>query len=472
MSDQLYDVTVIGGGPGGYVAAIRAAQLGLKTALVESTFMGGICLNIGCIPSKALLRNAEIAELLQRGKEFGFKFDNLELDYSVAQKRSRQVSERLVKGVQFLMKKNKIDVFEGRGVLQSPTQVAVTPTEAGKAVGGQKFEGVLNTKNIIIATGARSRNLPGLEIDKDRLITYWEALMLTQAPKSLVIIGAGAIGLEFAYVFHSYGAQVTIVEMLPHLAPLEDEEISAELEKAYQKAGINFLLNTKVDQVEKTANGVSVILSPGGTKNLTADKVLVSIGVQPNSDNLGLEAVGIKTERGYISIDGSMRTNVPGVYAIGDVTGKLMLAHVGSAMGIVAAETIAGRPTVELDYDFMPRCTYCHPQIASMGLTEKKAREQGYDIKIGKFPFQANGKALGLGDYAGFVKVIVDAKFGEILGAHFIGPEVTELLPEWVLARSAELTIEEVARSIHAHPTLSETLMEAAHAAMGAAIHI
>ncbi len=469
MSEEIYDVIVIGGGPGGYVAAIRAAQLGLKTALVESTFMGGICLNVGCIPTKSLLRNAEVVELLRRGKEFGFKFDNLELDYSVAHKRSRQVSTRLVKGIQFLMKKNKIDVFEGRGVLQSPTRVAVTPT-SGKAVGGQQYDGVLEAKNIIIAAGARPRNLPGLEIDGSHIITYWEALMdLTTPPQSLVIIGAGAIGLEFAQVFHAYGSQVTIVEMLPHLAPLEDEEISLELEKAYIKAGINFMLNTKVDKVEKTAEGVRVT---AGDQSLAADKVLVSIGVQPNSDNLGLEQVGVATERGFISVDATMRTNVPGIYAIGDVTGKLMLAHVASAMGLVAAETIAGHQTVELEYAYMPRCTFSRPQVASMGLTENKAREQGYDVKIGKFPFQANGKALGLGDYTGFVKVVVDSKYGEILGAHLIGPEVTELLPEWVLARSAELTIEEIARAVHAHPTLSETLMEAAHAAMGQAIHM
>lgn len=463
MSDQTYDVVVIGGGPGGYVAAIRAAQLGLKTALVESTFLGGICLNVGCIPTKALLRNAEIVSLLQRGKEFGFTFDNLKLDYSVAHKRSRQVSERLVKGIQFLMKKNKIDVFEGRGVLTSPTQVQVTPTRAGQ------FDGMLNAKNIIIATGARPRNLPGLEIDHDRIITYWEALLdIATPPRSLVIVGAGAIGLEFAYIFHAYGVRVTILEMLPHLAPLEDEEISAELEKQYKKAGINFIVGARVERVEKTAEGVVVV---AGDHQLSADKVLVSIGVQPNSDNLGLEAVGVATERGFISIDAAMRTNVPGIYAIGDVTGKLMLAHVASAMGLVAAETLAGHTTVELDYAYMPRCIYSHPQIASMGLTEQKAREQGRDIKIGKFPFQANGKALGLGDYAGFVKVIIDARYGEILGAHMIGPEVTELLPEWVLARSTELTIEEVARSVHAHPTLSETLMEAAHAAVGQAIH-
>jgi dihydrolipoamide dehydrogenase len=468
MSNPAYDVTVIGGGPGGYVAAIRAAQLGLKVALVESTFLGGVCLNVGCIPTKALLRNAELAGLLRRGQEFGFSFDNLRLDYSVAHKRSRQVSGRLVKGVQFLMKKNKIDVFEGRGMLKSADQVAVTPAEAGKAVGGQKFEGVLDTKAIIIATGARPRNLPGLEIDKDKLITYWEALELSQPPKSLVILGAGAIGLEFAYVFHAYGTQVTLVEMLPHLAPLEDEELSFELERAYKKAGITFMLNTKVERVEKTADGVQVM---AGEQLIQAEKVLVSIGVQPNSDDLGLEALGIATERGYVQVDGCMRTNVPGVYAIGDVTGKLMLAHVASAMGVVAAEASAGRETAELDYRFMPRCTYCHPQIASMGLSEKQARQAGYNVAVGKFPFQANGKALGLGDYAGFVKVVVDTKYGEILGAHMIGPEVTELLPEWVLARSAELSIEDLARSVHAHPTLSEALVEAAHAALGQAIH-
>ncbi len=465
---ETYDVIVIGGGPGGYVAAIRAAQLGLKVALVESTFLGGVCLNVGCIPTKSLLRNAEIAHLLQRGSEFGFRFEHLHLDYGAAHKRSRQVSERLVKGIQFLMKKNRVDVFEGRGELRSPTQVAVTPTDAGKSVGGQKWEGVLNARNIILATGARSRALPGLEIDGDRIITYREALSLTTPPASLIIIGAGAIGLEFAYIFHAYGTQVTLVEMMPHLAPLEDEDISAELEKAYKKAGIRFLVNTRVERVDKTAEGVQVW---AGDQVLTADQVLVSIGVQPNSDGLGLEALGVATERGYISIDRTMRTNLPGLYAIGDVTGQLMLAHVASAMGLVAAETIAGQPTAALEYDFMPRCTYCHPQIGALGLTEKKAREQGLDIRVGRFPFQANGKALGLGDYAGFVKVIAEAHSGQILGVHLIGPDVTELLPEWVLARTANLTIHAIAHSVHAHPTLSETLMEAAHAVLGQAIH-
>jgi dihydrolipoamide dehydrogenase len=469
MSETTYDVLVIGGGPGGYVAAIRATQLGLKTALVEREHLGGVCLNWGCIPSKALLRNAEIAELLQRGKDFGFSFDNLKLDYEAAYKRSRRVSDGRVKGVQFLMKKNKIDVYQGMAKLRSATQVDVTAIPDAPAVNGQKFDGTLTAKNIIIATGARARSIPGVEIDGEKVITYRKALDLRQAPKSLAVIGAGPIGMELGYVFRAYGSEVTIIEMLPNVVPLEDEEVSAEVAKAFTKLGFKLMTNARVELLTKTADGIEV---KAGGQTVKADMALVAIGFAPNSENIGLEAAGVKTERGAIVVDEHMRTNVPNIYAIGDVTAKLMLAHVGSAMGIVAAETIAGAETVELDYPFMPRCTYCQPQVASMGLTEKQAREQGYEIKIGKFPFLANGKAQGLGDYAGFVKVVADAKYGEVLGVHMVGPEVTELLPEWVLAHNQELTPHEIARSVHAHPTLSEVLMEAAEAASGQAIHI
>ena len=464
-----YDVTVIGGGPGGYVAAIRAAQLGLKTAIVEKEHLGGVCLNWGCIPSKALLRNAEIANLLTRGKEFGFSFENLQLDYTVAHKRSRDVSGRLVKGVQFLMKKNKIDVYQGAGKLRDATHIEITAVENAPSVSGTLFSGVIESKNIIIATGARARSIPGVEVDGKVIITYRQALEITQPPKSIVIIGAGPIGLEFGYVFRSYGTEVTIIEMLPNAAPLEDEEVSKELERQFKKLGVKLLTNTKVESLARVGDSVKVT---AGGQTFTADKALIAIGFAPNSENIGLEAAGVKTERGAIVVDSHYRTNVPNIYAIGDVNAKLMLAHVGSAMGIVAAETIAGVETVELDIEGMPRCYYCQPQVASMGITEKQAKERGLEYKVGRFNFQANGKALGLGENHGFVKIISDAKYGEILGVHLIGPEVTELLPEWVLARNYELTPHEVARSVHAHPTLSEAMMEAAEAVEGHSIHM
>lgn len=465
MSD--YDVIVIGAGPGGYVAAIRAAQLGMKTAVIEKEFLGGVCLNVGCIPSKSLLRNAELAHILrERTAEFGFSFDNLKLDYAVAVDRSRKVSKRLVQGVGFLMKKNKIDVHMGVARLTARDTVQVTDAE-GKT---QSF----TAKNIIVASGAHTAMIPGVQPDGEKVLTYWEAILQTRRPESVVIIGAGAIGVEFATIWNSYGTQVTLVEMLPRIVPLEDEEISAELAKSFQKRGIQILTGHKVQSVETTDQGVRVKVSDGGSeKMLEAEQALVAIGFKPNTQDLGLEAAGVElNERGFIKIDERMATNVPGIWAIGDVTGQLLLAHVASAMGIVAAENIAGVPTVKLDYRMMPRATYCQPQVASFGLTEAQAREEGYEVKIGRFPFQPNGKALGLGDYTGFVKIVTDAKYGEILGAHMIGPEVTELLPELTLAQSMELTIEEIARNVHAHPTLSEVIMEAAHAAAGHAIHI
>ncbi len=475
-----YDVVVIGGGPGGYVAAIRAAQLGQKVAVVEREFLGGVCLNIGCIPTKSLLRNAELANILTgESKDFGFSFENLSLDYGVAQKRSRQVSDRLVKGVGFLMRKNKIDVYQGTATLKSAKQIEVKATAEAPAVNGQKYDGLIEAKNIIIATGHHPRSLPGMAPDGKRIITYREALFLTTAPKRIVVVGAGAIGMEFAYVFRAYGAEVTVIEMLPHVLPLEDEETAAEVAKAFKKQGIKALVNTRTEAIEPAGEGVRVRVKDQGTsaeQTIEADMVLVAVGVAPNTEGIGLEAAGVQTDkRGFITVDEQLRTNVPGVYAIGDVTGKLLLAHVASAQGIVAAETIAGhetRPLKDADYAFMPRCTYCKPQVASMGYTEAQAREKGYELKIGKFPFVANGKALGLNEKEGFVKIIADAKYGEILGAHMVGPEVTELLPEMVLARTWELTTEEIARTVHAHPTLSEALMEAAHAVEGQAIHI
>jgi dihydrolipoamide dehydrogenase len=461
-----YDVIVLGAGPGGYVCAIRASQLGLKTAIVEKEWLGGVCLNVGCIPSKALLRNAEIAHILrERGKDFGFSFDNLQLDFSAAVKRSRQVSERLVKGVGFLMRKNKIDVHMGTGKLTGRDTISVTD-EDGKTT-------ELKGKNIVIAAGSSSTIPPDWEVDGERILTYIEAILQEKRPESVIIIGAGPIGVEFATIWHSYGTQVTIVEMLPHLVPLEDEEISVELEKNFKRRGINFLTGHKVEGLAGQDQGVQVKVSgKDGEKTLEAEQALIAIGFKPNTKGLGLEEAGVKlTERGFLEIDERMATNVPGIWAVGDITGKLLLAHVGSAQGIVCAENIAGAETVVLDYEMMPRATYCQPQVASFGITESQAKERGHDVKVGKFLFQPNGKALGLGEPAGFVKIITDSRYGEILGAHLIGPEVTELLPELTLAQMMELTPEQIARNIHAHPTLSEVIMEAAHAAEGQSIH-
>lgn len=461
-----YDVVVLGGGPAGYVAAIRAAQLGRKTAVVEKKDLGGVCLNVGCIPSKALLKNAEIAHLLQhRAKEFGFSFENLDFDYGVAFKRSRQVSQRLVKGVGFLMRKNEIDVFEGEGKLTGSKAVAVELNNGE--------EENLNAGAIIIATGARPQSIPGVEIDGSQIITYFEAITAETLPEKAIIVGGGPIGVEFAYIWANYGVDVTIVEMLPHLLPNEDPELSQVLEKAYKKANIKFHVDTRVDSVTRSEEKNIVKLQDG--EALEADQVMIAVGFKANVEDIGLEEAGIAlSEKGTIAIDDRMRTNVDDIYAIGDVVAPegMMLAHVGSAMGIVAAEDIAGRQTRTLDYRMLPRCTYAVPQVASFGYTEEQARAEGYEINIGRFPFQANGKALGLGEREGFVKIISDARYGEILGAHMVGPEVTELLPELTLAHFAELTAEEIARNVHAHPTLSEALMEAAHGVEGSPIHI
>jgi dihydrolipoamide dehydrogenase len=462
-----YDVLVVGAGPGGYVCAIRAAQLGMRTAIVDRRWLGGVCLNVGCIPSKALLRNAEIAHILRdRGKEFGFEIEGLKLDYGTAVARSRQVSDRLVRGVGFLMKKNNIDVHMGEARLAGPHSVSVT-----------KEDGTIEThqaKNIVVATGSSTAMIPGVQADGERVLTYLEAILQDRLPKSVVIIGAGPIGLEFATIWNSYGVDVTLVEMLPRIAPLEDEEVSKELAKAFTRRGIKIQVGTKVEGIEAAKTEVRVNVSGSdGSKTLAAEQALVAIGFKPNSRNIGLEEVGVKIDaRGNVEIDDRMATSVDGIWAIGDVTGKLMLAHVASAMGIVCAENIAGVETITLDYTMMPRAIYSQPQVASFGWTEAQAAEHGYEVKIGRFPFQANGKALGLGDYTGWVKLVTDARYGEILGAHLIGPEVTELLPELTLSQMMELTPAEIARNVHAHPTLSETLMEAAHAAEGHAIHI
>lgn len=463
-----YDVVVIGAGPGGYVAAIRAAQLGLKTAIVDRQYWGGVCLNVGCIPTKSLLRNAELAHLLPaRAKEFGCDCENLSWDYGAAFRRSRQVSERLVKGVKLLLGKNGIESFEGSAYLNSPRRVRVKLNSGG--------EETLDTSNIIIAAGARPASPPGMETDGEKIISYREAIMSPEAPKSCLIIGGGPIGMEFAYLWSAYGTEVTIVEMLGHLLPTEDPEASAVVERAYKKMKIAFHIESQVDAVEKTPNGVRVtIQTPKGEAAIEAEQALVAAGFKPNVEGIGLEKLGISlTEKGkFIEINDRMQTNIDGIYAIGDVTGKLMLAHTGSAMGIVAAEAIAGQDPVPIDYRMIPRCVYCHPQVAGFGYSEEEAREEGLNIKVGKFPFLANGKALGLGERDGFVKIVAEEETGKILGASLVGPEVTELLPELTLAQMNDLTIEDIARNIHGHPTLSEAIQEAAHESYGNAIHL
>ena len=479
--EQTYDVTIIGAGPGGYVAAIRAAQLGLKVALVEKEHLGGVCLNWGCVPTKALLRNAEVVSLLRRGKEFGFTVTGFEADYGAAVARSRKVSGRLVKGVGMLMRKNGVEVVEGCAALKSPDTVEVTlnPSASLRLRSGQALRTgaggtrTLQTRNVIVATGGRARTIPGITPDGERVLTSREAIVLRELPASVIIVGAGPIGMEFAHIWRTYGAEVAVVEMLPRALPLEDEEVSAEVERAFKRRKVHLLTSTRVQGVETTDDGVRVsVADEKGEKVLEAERVLIAIGVRPNSENLGLEEIGVRVERGTIVVDEYLRTDVPGVYAIGDVTGKLPLAHVASAQGIVAVETIAGVETRPLDYDAMPRCTYCQPQVASFGLTAAQAVERGYEVKVGKFPFRPSGKALALGDRDGFVKIVADETSGEILGAQLVGPEVTELLPELVLARNCELTPDEIARSVHAHPTLSEVLMEAAHGVFGKAIHL
>jgi dihydrolipoamide dehydrogenase len=460
-----YDVVIIGGGPGGYVAAIRARQLGLKTALVEREHLGGICLNWGCIPTKALLHNAEVIRLLGQGKTYGFSFDkdSLKVDYAPAQKRSRQVSDRLVKGVQFLMKKNEVDVFETTGSLKSATEVTLSTGDT------------LSAQHIILATGARARSIPGIEFDGDRIINYHHALELTEVPQSIAIIGAGAIGVEFTTLWRTYGAEVTLIEMLPAVLPLEDADVSQQMAKALNKRGIKVHTNTKVEKVDvkKDGSGLTLTVSSNGqTQIIPAEKALVAIGVQPNSENLGLETVGVETNRGWITVDDYMRTNVPSIYAIGDVTGKMPLAHVASAQGIVAVETIAGKDSEPLVYANMPRCTYAWPEVASVGLTEAQAREKSYEVKVGQFPFRANGKALAIDDYEGFVKIVSDTRYDQVLGVHMIGPHVTDMVAEATGMIRLETTTEELARTVHPHPTLSEVVMEAAHVTLGQPIHI
>ncbi|MDN3296906.1 dihydrolipoyl dehydrogenase [Streptomyces ficellus] len=462
MSDR-FDVVVLGAGPGGYVAAIRAAQLGKRVAVVEEKYWGGVCLNVGCIPTKALLRNAELAHLFtHEAKAYGIKVDGeVSFDYGEAFRRSRRVADGRVKGVHYLMKKNGITEFTGRGTFLDANTLRVAQPDGGTTT--------ISFDHCIIATGATPRLLPGTR-RSERVVTYEELILTEDLPQSIVIAGAGAIGIEFAYVLHNYGVKVTIVEFLDRVTPLEDKDVSAELAKQYRKLGIDVLTSTRVDAIDESGPRVRVtVTGKDGTQQvLEADKVLQAIGFAPNVEGYGLEATGVRlTERGAIDVDGRARTSVPHIYAIGDVTAKLMLAHAAEAMGVIAAETIADAETMELDYVMVPRATYCQPQIASFGWTEEQAREQGFDVKVAKFPFTANGKAHGFGDTTGFVKLISDAKYGELIGAHLIGPDVTELLPELTLAQQWDLTVHEVARNVHAHPTLGEAVKEAVHGLAG-----
>jgi len=462
-----YDVVVVGAGPGGYVCAIRSSQNGLKTAIVDKQWLGGVCLNVGCIPSKALLKNAELAHTLrERAAEYGISFDNLKLDYAEAVKRSRQVSTRLTRGVAFLMKKNNIDVYMGFSKLASASQVDVTDVQGATQS--------LKAKNVVIATGASSFTPPAWNLDGKKVLSYTEAILQENLPASVVIIGAGAIGVEFSTIWNSYGTKVTLVEMLPQVLPLADEEASVELTKAYRKRGIDILTGHKVESVEVTGTGVKVTVSgEEGQKVIEAEQALVAIGFKPNSANLGLQEAGVKLDaKGNVEVDERMATNIDGVWAIGDVTGKLLLAHVASTQGILCADAIAGKDAEPINYQMVPSAVFSQPQVASFGMTEAQAKAAGYEVKIGRFPFSANGKALGLGEPSGFAKIISDAKYGEILGAHLVGPEASELLPELTLAQRMEMTAHEIARNIHTHPTLAEVLMEAAEGVDGKQIQI
>jgi dihydrolipoamide dehydrogenase len=457
-----FDVVVAGGGPGGYVAAIRAAQLKLKTALIERDTVGGICLNWGCIPSKALLRNAELLDLFHRAGEFGFQLDGLQADLGAAVTRSRQVVARAVDGVRFLLRRHGVEVLNGEAFLNGPNEVAVRPEDRR-----------LRARNVIVATGARTRALPGLQIDGERVLTSRHALELRQTPRSIVIVGGGAVGCEFAYLYSAYGAKVTILEQLPHLVPLEDEEISVQLERAFKKRGITLRTSTRVERLAPGEGGVDVVLEQSGRQEtLQAERVLVGIGVQGNSDGLGLEAVGVRVEGSWIPVDEKMATNVPGIFAIGDVTGPPLLAHVASAQGVNAVEGIAGLSPRPLDYEQMPRATSCQPEVGSLGLTEAQARQRCGEIDVGRFPFRANGRAMALGEPDGLVKVVAERRTGAIVGIHMAGAGVAELLGEASLARSLEATTEALGVTVHAHPTLSEALKEAALSARGQAIHV
>jgi len=467
-----FDIIIIGSGPGGYVTAIRAAQLGFKTAIVERDYLGGICLNWGCIPTKALLRSAEIFHYMQHPKDYGLSAENVSYDPAAVVKRSRVVSKRLNDGVGFLMRKNKVTVIWGEAIIDAPGKVTVkaSKTEAPKgALGPDTYQ----AKHIILATGARPRVLPGLEPDKKLIWTYFEAMLPERMPKSLLVVGSGAIGIEFASFYRNFGAEVTVVEILPQILPAEDAEISAFARKQFEKQGIKILTDTKVAKLEKKPDGVTATVEgKGGTQTLNVERVISAIGVVGNIENLGLEKVGVKTERGAIVVDALNRTSVPGIYAIGDVAGPPLLAHKAEHEGVICVEAIKGLKPHPMDKRLIPGCTYCSPQIASVGLTEQAAKEKKLDIRVGRFPFVGNGKAIALGEDQGLVKVIFEKKTGELLGAHMVGAEVTELIQGYVVAMNLETTEEELIHTIFPHPTLSEMMKEAVLDAYGRALNI
>jgi dihydrolipoamide dehydrogenase len=468
MADTSFDILIIGSGPGGYVTAIRAAQLGFKTAIVEKNHLGGICLNWGCIPTKALLRSAEIYNYLKHAKDFGLSVDKISYDPGAVVKRSRAVSKRLNDGVGFLMKKNKVAVIWGEAEIDAPGKVTVKPSKTDAPKGALGL-GAYQAKHIIIATGARPRVLPGLEPDRKLIWTYFEAMVPEAMPKSLLVIGSGAIGIEFASFYRTLGAEVTVVEILPQILPVEDAEIAAFARKQFEKQGIKIMTGAKVTKLDKQANGVTATVDDGkgGTLTLSVDRVISAVGVVGNIEGLGLEKLGVKTDRGAIVIDGQCRTNVPGIYAIGDVAGPPLLAHKAEHEGVICIEGIKGLNPHPLNKLLIPGCTYCYPQIASVGLTEAAAKEKGYDIRVGRFPFAANGKAIALGEDQGMVKVVFDKKTGQLLGAHMVGAEVTELIQGYVVAMNLETTEEELMHTIFPHPTLSEMMKEAVLDAYG-----
>lgn len=460
-----YDVIVLGSGPGGYVAAIRASQLGLKTAIVEKENLGGICLNWGCIPTKALLKSAQVFDYLKHASDYGLTVKEFDKDFGAVIARSRGVADGMSKGIQFLMKKNKIDVIEGAGKLKPGKKMDVTDKD------GKTTE--LSADHIIIATGARSRELPNLPQDGKKVIGYRQAMNLPEQPKSMIVVGSGAIGVEFAHFYNSMGTQVTIVEFMPNIVPVEDEDISKQFERSLKKSGINIMTNSSVEKVDTSGNGVkATVKTAKGEEILEADILLSAVGIKSNIENIGLEEVGIATDRDKVLVNSYYQTNIPGYYAIGDIVPGQALAHVASAEGILCVEKIAGLHVEPLDYGNIPGCTYATPEIASVGLTEKQAKEKGYELKIGKFPFTASGKAKAAGTPDGFVKVIFDAKYGEWLGCHMIGAGVTDMIAEAVVARKLETTGHEIIKSVHPHPTMSEAIMEAAAAAYDEVIHI